>query len=79
MDMSGNVWEWCLSDYDKPAIDAAKENLRTGNNRVLRGGSWFDVLHDARSAYRYIFHPADRNFSIGCRVVSVVRPSSLNL
>jgi formylglycine-generating enzyme required for sulfatase activity len=36
VDMAGNVWEWCLTDYDN------KTNDINGNTeyRVLRGGSW---------------------------------------
>ena len=38
VDMAGNVWEWCLTDYD------SKENNvnETANRRVLRGCSWDD-------------------------------------
>jgi formylglycine-generating enzyme required for sulfatase activity len=77
MDLSGNVWEWCLSNYDKPALEARKENLRTDKDRVLRGGSWSDLQDLARAPFRYINHPADRYFDFGCRVVCVVRPPSL--
>ncbi len=36
VDMAGNVWEWCLTDYDNKTNSS---NSRA-NNRVLRGGSW---------------------------------------
>ena len=77
MDMSGNVWEWCLSDFKKPQIDPGKEKLQTENTRVLRGGSWFSDLVNARAVYRNYGSPVNRNNSIGFRLVCVVRPPSL--
>jgi formylglycine-generating enzyme required for sulfatase activity len=77
MDMSGNVWEWCLSNYNGPAIEIQKENLATEDMRVLRGGSWANNQMFARAVYRYSNHPASRNFNIGFRVVCSVRPPSL--
>ncbi len=76
MDMSGNVWEWCLSNYEKPALDARKENLQTEANRVLRGGSWALYLIVARAVFRNNLHPADRYNLIGFRVVWCRPPSS---
>ncbi len=75
MDMSGNVCEWCLSNYDKPALDARKENVRTDDIRVLRGGAWFVVLIYARAVSRNNNNAADRNNNIGFRLVSVSRPT----
>jgi formylglycine-generating enzyme required for sulfatase activity len=77
MDMSGNVWEWCLSNHDKPALEARKEDLRTENSRVLRGGSWFDNHDGARAVVRVDAHPAVRDYDFGFRVVVVVGPPSL--
>ncbi|MFN0121314.1 MAG: SUMF1/EgtB/PvdO family nonheme iron enzyme [Blastocatellia bacterium] len=77
MDMSGNAWEWCLSSYKNPAREAQKENLRSTDSRVLRGGSWFNYQVRARAAGRLINHPADRGDSIGVRLVCCVRPPSL--
>jgi len=74
MDMSGNVWEWCLSDYEKPALEAWKENLRTDKRRVQRGGAWVDPQYLARAVTRVNSNlPADSNFSvIGFRVVGML-------
>jgi len=73
-DMSGNVWEWCLSNYDEPALDMRKENLQTDKARALRGGSWVDDLMLVRAVSRRNLHPAFRNFNVGFRVVG--RPPS---
>lgn len=74
-EMSGNVWEWCLSSYKKPADKAEDEDLRASENRVLRGGSWFDVLGGARAVSRFLYHPGFRDLSVGFRLL-VVRPTS---
>lgn len=76
MDMSGNVWEWCLSNYDKPALEARKENVHTEKKRVLRGGAWFVVHFAARAVFRLILHHAGRGDDVGFRVVCVARPPS---
>ncbi|NBO65033.1 MAG: NACHT domain-containing protein, partial [Acidobacteria bacterium] len=75
-DLSGNVWEWCLNEYNEPLVDLARINLSGTDWRPLRGGSWYNILDDARAVSRFDGFPSDRNFSIGFRVVSVVRPPS---
>lgn len=74
IDMSGNVWEWCLSDRNKPAPDARSEKLDTENNRVLRGGSWLDFLMIVPAVVRSFNLPAVRNDRFGFRLSCVVRP-----
>lgn len=69
LDMSGNVWEWCLTDYYNPAPDLAGENLRTDVHRVVRGGSWANGQGVARTADRYEDNPYDRSGHLGFRVV----------
>jgi len=72
-ELSGNVWEWCLTDYNNPAVSASKENISNNNTRVQRGGSWRYDRDFARAAYRYYFNPLNRYINIGFRVV---RPPS---
>ncbi len=38
-DLSGNVWEWCLNEYENPD----KTDPGGDATRVLRGGSWDDL------------------------------------
>ena len=83
MDMAGNVWEYCADRYAENYYEYTVRNdptgPATGENRVLRGGSW-DLGH------RYRFHCAYRGYtatdtrfsSIGFRCVKMVDiPSTL--
>jgi len=58
-DMGGNLWEWTSSWYD------AKQK-----NRVVRGGSWYNVVTEVFSAaYRFWYGPSGRYYSVGLRCV----------
>ncbi len=67
VDMAGNVYEWCLTDYKSGA------NLLDGAHvRVLRGGSWDDL--DARfyrCDFRFWGYPYYRNSTFGFRICRV--------
>ena len=72
VDMSGNVWEWCLNKHEKPedtTIDQSKAW------RVLRGGSWLYFNSDIHATSRLYDVPNLRDYDIGFRVV-VRRPPS---
>ncbi len=80
-DLLGNAYTWTLSIYDQEQFnypykkDDGREDIhRTGVKRVLRGGSWADLLMYARAVYRLNVHPAFRNNFIGFRVVCSVCP-----
>ncbi len=63
MDMSGNVREWCLTQW------VTDSNSLCGKNpRVLRGGSFYGDEGRARSSYRYCNVPDLRLSSFGFRV-----------
>jgi formylglycine-generating enzyme required for sulfatase activity len=66
LDMSGNVWEWCLNKYGKPsemAVDASNQE------RVLRGGSFDFGRGVASCVYRYNYDPNYANLGFGFRLV----------
>lgn len=39
-DMAGNVWEWCLNEYENPERPEAGHINNKGSQRVVRCGSW---------------------------------------
>ena len=76
MDMCGNVWEWCLSNYLNSQFDALKENLGNDYRRVLRGCAWSNGLLTQQAIYRDSNPPSYRSFDLGFRVVLCHPPSS---
>ncbi len=65
LDMSGNVWEWCLNEYGNPK----QVGVSGKESRAVRGGSWSLDRAFARRASRYGLHPDDRFDFIGFRLV----------
>lgn len=64
LDMTGNLWEWCLNRLEDGSSD-----LGGTDPRVVRGGSWSDGPDFARAAYRGFGNPLDWYNDQGFRVV----------
>lgn len=65
VDMAGNVWEWCLTDYSEKTNDINS----SANTRVLRGGSWeLSSANNFRCDYRDGKHPSHGLIGYGFRL-----------
>lgn len=70
MDLVGNVWEWCSSQYAPYPYWAGdgRENLEAHGWRVLRGGSWYDTEWGTRAPRRLSSNPDHASHNTGFRV-----------
>ena len=70
-DMSGNAWEWCNDFYGKYSSSSQKDpkGPPSGNYKVIRGGSWYNIDDMCRSTLRDGPKPNFSDFYTGFRVV----------
>ena len=88
-DMTGNVWEWCLDEYNadfysvspryNPLAGGTVDNILSDftnvkNVRVLRGGSWVSNAKFVRVSDRTRFTPRITNRARGFRCVKSITP-----
>ena len=73
-DMHGNVWEWvrdCWNNsHDGAQADGSARLAGDCEQRVLRGGSWFEDATFSRAATRLRGRPESRANIVGFRVVA---------
>jgi formylglycine-generating enzyme required for sulfatase activity len=71
LDMSGNVWEWVADRYSEEYYSASErqdpKGPSSGNERVVRGGSWSNEPDSLRAAYRYSMSADTRLVTVGFR------------
>jgi formylglycine-generating enzyme required for sulfatase activity len=69
-DMSGNVWEWCWDWYwmYTSGEQTDPQGPVTGADRVIRGGSFYDIAIYARSVSRTGCGPDCGNSVVGFRL-----------
>jgi formylglycine-generating enzyme required for sulfatase activity len=65
VDLAGNVWEWCRTDFD----NGIQDDYGVAKFRLLRGGSW-SVINESilRTDYRLKHNPDRRDNNLGFRV-----------
>lgn len=72
-DMTGNVLEWCQDWYDDEYYsNSPQQNPMgpvSGQNRVLRGGSWFNDSRYCRVSFRCGDNPFFRYYGYGLRLL----------
>lgn len=76
-DVHGNVWEWvedCWNDsYAGAPGEGSAWRTDACSQRVLRGGSWFNLPSSLRSAVRSGGEPGGRGIHIGFRGARTLR------
>jgi sulfatase modifying factor 1 len=71
-DMQGNVLEWTADWYGtySTAAETDPKGPDKGDDRVMRGGSWFLDVGSARCAKRASESPSEGNFQLGFRLAA---------
>jgi serine/threonine-protein kinase len=63
LDMAGNVWEWVADRY----TSTYDEDSPATEDRVVRGGSFYNHMDDIHSARRLAFQTSFISFDLGFR------------
>lgn len=75
-DLAGNVYEWVSDAYAAYPTEAQvnPQGPASGNERVLRGGSWSHPDYTLRSSMRYKFYSTYTSATLGFRCAADYQP-----
>jgi len=89
-ELHGQLWEWCADHWHRDPragsmadgspveeLDPDMEGTQEQNYRLLRGGSWLDIPHGARAAFRNGDRPGGVGAVVGVRPGCFSPPGSL--
>lgn len=76
LDLSGNLYEWCVDWFGLYAETAVTDpqGPRSGESRIIRGGSWNSPPDELRCDYRFSTKPERSYDGLGFRCVRSVSP-----
>jgi len=80
MDLAGNVGEWVQDGFAPYSLEKVYNPIGTFNTpyRAIRGGNYFDLPSDIRSAYRFYGEPNLSGYDIGFRCTLPAETSELS-
>jgi formylglycine-generating enzyme required for sulfatase activity len=70
LDMAGNVWEWCSTDFEKGRDEVGE----AASYRVLRGGAWSVSAFGIRAIRRFRGDPFSEGNHLGFRLACPCEP-----
>ena len=79
-DLVGNVWEWCADRFNAVRIIDSVDNPagpQTGNERVIRGGSFLNRAREWNKGFRSSMLPEAKSEYVGFRLARSIQATTV--